>query len=176
MKNIVFIGMSGVGKSEIGKFVAEFLKWDFVDLDELIVEREKQSINDIFSQFGEEYFRNIESKITEEISHLENTVISTGGGIVIRPENIEHLHKNGYIILLMGKIQTIVDNLNKSSELRPLLKKDSDIYANVEKLFNSRVDRYILSSDVLINIDDKSFEELSKEVLIEYEKLDKIYN
>lgn len=176
MKNIVFIGMSGVGKSEIGKYVAEFLDWDFVDIDELIVEREKQSISDIFSKFGEEYFRNIEMKITEEISLLENTVIATGGGIVIRPENIENLHKNGYIILLMGKIQTIVDNLNKSSVVRPLLRNDSDIYENVEKLLKSRADKYILSSDVLIDIDDKPIEELSKEVLIEYHKLEKIYN
>ena len=176
MKNIVLIGMSGVGKSEKGMYIAKKLGWDFVDTDDLIVEKEKITIDDIFLNYGEEYFRNVESQITENVSKLENTVISCGGGIVICQDNIDCLRRNGYIFLFLGKIQTIVDNLNKSSVVRPLLKDSLDLYDQVERLFKSREKLYLLSSDIIINIDDKNMMEIYKEVLLEYKKLDKIYN
>ena len=174
MKNIVLIGMSGVGKSEKGMYIAKMLGWKFIDTDELIVEKEKITIDDIFLNYGEEYFRNIESQIVENISKLENTVISCGGGIIIRQENIASLRRNGYIFLFLGKIQTIVNNLNRSSVVRPLLKDNLNLYNQVERLFKSREKLYHLSSDIIINIDDKNMDEIYKEVLLEYEKLDKI--
>jgi shikimate kinase len=172
MKNIVLIGMSGVGKSEKGRYLADILGWNFIDTDQEIVNREKITIENIFIRHGEEYFRDIESKLIEEVSRLSNTVISTGGGIVIRSKNIEFLRKNGYIFLFMGKIQTIVNNLSKSDVVRPLLKGDSDLYQKVETLFNKREDLYRSSCDTIIYIDDKTKEQVCKEVLNEYERLD----
>ena len=174
MKNIVLIGMSGVGKSEKGKYIATSLGWNFIDTDELIVDREKISIDDIFSRYGEEYFRNIEMKIIEEVSKLSNTVIATGGGIVTRNKNIIYLSKNGYIFLFLGKIQTIVNNINQSNVVRPLLKDNYDLYNSVEKLFKSREELYLSSSDIIIDVEDKSMEEVKNEVLESYEKLKKL--
>lgn len=176
MKNIVLIGTSGVGKKEKGKWIASSTNWGFVDTDSLIVERENMSIDDIFTRFGEEYFRDLEMKVIEEVSDLKNTVISTGTEVILRKENIEQLRKNGYIFLLLGNIQTMVNNLKKSSVIRPLFTDSFDLYGEVERLFKGKEDLYVLSSDAIIVVDDKSKQELSKEVLMEYQKLTKIYN
>src|SRR5690554_4149804 len=107
MKNIVLIGMSGAGKSDKGKYLAKKLGWKFIDTDEIIADKYKTSIDNIFCDFGEDYFRDIESDLIKEISSLNNTVISTGGGVVTRAINIDYLRQNGYIFLLLGKIQTL---------------------------------------------------------------------
>ena len=92
--NIALIGLMGCGKTTIGKLLQEELTdFDFVDTDDLIVEYENRSINDIFSKDGEDYFREIESKILNKVLINSNQVISTGGGIVINDENIAVLKK-----------------------------------------------------------------------------------
>ena len=175
MKNIVIIGMSGIGKSEKGKYLANLLGWTFLDTDEEIVRREKITIEEIFIKYGEDYFRDVESNLMSEISTMSNMVISTGGGIVLNSDNIENLRKNGYIFLFMGKIQTIVDNLTSSNVVRPLLKGGTaTLYEKVEKLFRSREQLYLASSDVIINVDDKSIEQICKEVIGEYNRLAEI--
>ena len=176
MKNIVIIGMSGVGKSSSGRHIAKKLGWNFIYTDELIIRREKMTIDEIFSKLGEEHFRVIEAKIIEEVSSLENTVIATGGGVVTVEKNILNLKRNGYIYLFQGKIQTIVDNLSKGKVVRPLLRKGDDLSDSVVKLLENRENLYILYSDVLINIDGLSKEEVSKLVVVEYEKLEIIHN
>jgi shikimate kinase len=176
MKNIILIGMSGVGKSNKGKYLAKKLGWKFIDTDEIIEDKYKMSIDNIFSKFGEDYFRTVESNIIKEISILDKTVISTGGGVVTRAINIEYLKQNGYIFLLLGKIQTLADNLNKSNVVRPLLKGSSDLNVKLEKLYKSREEQYLISSDVIIHIDEKSMEEVCKEILMEYDRISKLFS
>lgn len=171
MKNIVLIGMSGVGKSRIGKNLAKKLNLNHVDTDELIIEREGINIEEIFRTKGEEYFRSVESLIIEEVSALENHIISTGGGAVLQKINMENLRENGYIFLLLGKIQTIVDNLKKSTTVRPLLNDKDKLYDNVENLFNSRKILYKSSADIIIEVDDKDDLEICSEILENYYRL-----
>lgn len=171
MKNIVLIGMSGVGKTEIGSFLAESKGLAYLDTDDLIMQKEKLSVNQIFEKHGEEYFRDVESEIIRDLSKKESYVISTGGGVVIRDENISALQKNGYIFLLLGKLDTILHNLTKSSVIRPLLKESQDLKNKVEGLYNEREQMYLLSSHVIINVDNKEITEIAKEIMMEYEKL-----
>lgn len=176
MRNIVIIGMSGVGKNEVGKELAQRLGWDFLDTDQIIVEQKGISIDEIFQKYGEEYFREEESKVVADVSKENNTIISTGGGVVLKEENIEKLRQNGYIFLLMGKIDTIVENLHNSTMKKPLFKDSLDLKEKVNSLFKSREHLYLISSDCIVNIDDKSLDEITKEIIIEYEKLNKRFN
>lgn len=177
MKNIVLIGMSGLGKTEIGKSLARSLGWDFLDTDDLIVKEKRMTIDHIFEEYGEEYFRDLETQVIKEVSKQNNTVISTGGGAVIREENAHNLRNNGYIILLMGKIETIVQNLNKSYGLRPLLKGSyEDLNERVRALYKKREHLYLIQSDLIIGVDDKTIPEISKEIIVEINKLKSRYN
>ncbi len=171
MKNIVLIGMSGVGKTAIGKNLAESMKKSFCDTDDLIIDREKLSVKDIFANKGELYFRDVEHQVINLVSEKENYIISTGGGVVLNKENIKALRKNGYIVLLMGKVETIVRNLNKSKVVRPLLQESQDLHKKVENLFMEREHLYLGSSDMIINVDNKSIEEISRQIMMEYERL-----
>ena len=88
MKNIVIVGFMGTGKTTIATQVANRLKMKYVSTDSLIEKREKRTINEIFTDSGEEYFRDIESEVVREVSSGEGLVIDAGGGAVLREENI----------------------------------------------------------------------------------------
>ena len=98
--NLVLVGMSGGGKSTIGKRAAEKLGKGFVDTDELIIERIKMPIAEFFAKEGEPAFREIETKVIHEVSSRNNLVIATGGGIIKNPLNVEYLKRNGRLIWL----------------------------------------------------------------------------
>ncbi|MEJ8554478.1 shikimate kinase [Tepidibacter sp. Z1-5] len=134
-KNIVLIGMPGCGKTTIGDILAQKLSMEFIDIDKYIEEREEKSITDIFN-YGEDYFRKIESKAVEEVSSKSSMVISTGGGVVKLYSNIERLNKNGIIIFVNRPIEDIISDVDISS--RPLLKDGKD------KIYNLFKQRYYL--------------------------------
>lgn len=98
--NLVLVGMSGGGKSTIGKRAAEKLGKGFVDTDDLIIERIKMPIAEFFAKEGEPAFREIETKVIHEVSSQNNLVIATGGGIIKNPLNVEYLKRNGRLIWL----------------------------------------------------------------------------
>ena len=122
--NIVLIGFMGTGKSKIGRRLAKKLRMSYLDTDELIEEREKDSISAIFKKKGEEYFRRLETKVVKEVALLDNFVISTGGGVVLREENIRVLKKNALIICLFASPEVILKR-TKGDEKRPLLGVDN---------------------------------------------------
>ena len=121
--NIVLIGFMGTGKSKIGRRLATELRMGYLDTDELIEERGKDSISAIFKKKGEEYFRRLETKVVKEVALLDNFVISTGGGVVLRDENIKVLKKNALVICLFANPEVILKR-TKGDEKRPLLKGD----------------------------------------------------
>ncbi len=173
MSNIVLIGMSGVGKTTIGRYVATSLNMTLVDTDEIIVEKANTTIAEIFKNYGEEYFRDLERQVVEEVSKYNRTVISTGGGVVLSRTNIDNLKKKGVIFLLQASIDTLYQNLKKdtsSEEHRPLLAGDS-LKARIEKLYKEREKLYISSCDYVIQIDGKSVEEVGDEIISIFEKL-----
>jgi len=122
--NIVLTGFMGTGKTVIGKLLAKKLSWEYIDTDELIEKRENMKISEIFAIKGEPYFRKIESEIIKEVSKKDKCVISTGGGVVLKEENMNELEKNGIIINLSASPDKIFErtSLDKS---RPLLNKEN---------------------------------------------------
>ncbi|MBR3978785.1 MAG: AAA family ATPase [Oscillospiraceae bacterium] len=106
-QNIVLIGMPGSGKSTIGKALAQALNMAFVDTDEVIVERAQTSIPEIFAAQGEKAFRDLETAAITEVSKNQNTVIATGGGAVLRTENVKLLSQNGRIYFLDRPLSAI---------------------------------------------------------------------
>ncbi|MBA7498515.1 MAG: AAA family ATPase [Clostridia bacterium] len=118
--NIVLTGFMGTGKSKIGKRLAERLGMSYLDTDELIEEREKDSVPAIFKKRGEEYFRRLETKVVKEVALLDNFVISTGGGVVLREGNIRLLKKNALIVCLFASPEVILKR-TKGDDNRPLL-------------------------------------------------------
>lgn len=106
-KNIVLIGMPGCGKSTVGKALANRLGREFFDSDAEFESRSGTSISDFFAAEGENAFRREESRIIENLGKKIHAVISTGGGVVTRPENIENLARNGFIVFLDRPLEDI---------------------------------------------------------------------
>ena len=121
MNNIILIGLMGAGKSTIGKTLATTLNYRFIDVDEEIVKHENMSINDIFLQKSENYFREIETQVIKEICKNNKTVISLGGGGFEKEINREILLNNGKVFYLYTDVNTLYERI-KSDSSRPLLK------------------------------------------------------
>ncbi len=118
--NIVLTGFMGTGKSVTGKSVAHRLNMQYLDLDEMIEKDIGMKINKIFQRKGEPYFRDLETKACKCISILDNFVVSTGGGIVLREENMKELSRNGIIVCLTASPDVIYQRTKKHGH-RPLL-------------------------------------------------------
>lgn len=161
-RNIVLIGMPGCGKTSIGKSLAKQLRMDFIDIDEFIEQKMKMNIPEIFKQ-GEKYFRKIETKCIEEVSKLSSTIISTGGGVIKSPLNIQLLKENGIIIFIDRPIDNIIKDIN--TETRPLL---TDGKEKIPKIYKERIGLYDKYKDYEI-INDGSLEDI-------VEKLSAVFN
>ena len=143
-ENIVLVGMPSCGKSTIGRIISKNLGREFIDTDSLIVEKYGE-ISKIFELKGEKYFRNIESQIIAEVSKKNGAVISTGGGAVLRNENIDYLKQNSRIYFLDRAIEKLVPTSD-----RPL----AGTRERIEKLFGERYERYITVCDEKIGVLD----------------------
>lgn len=150
--NIALIGMPASGKTSVGKVLSERLNKAFVDSDDEIVKIENKIIPEIFAEFGEAYFRNVEKSVIKDISMLNSQVISTGGGIVLNSENIENLKANSRIYFLDRPLDMLI-----TTQDRPL----SSNRADLEKRYFERYELYKSSADVIID-GGKSIEEVAK--------------
>ena len=142
--NIVITGMPTCGKSTIGKLISEKYQYEFIDTDKLIEDRINTSIADFIKNNGEEKFREIESLIIKEISTKNHSVISTGGGAILKNENVTNLKHNGKIFFINRSL-----NLLKPSVDRPLTSNKDDL----KKKFDERLPIYKKTCDVEINGD-----------------------
>ena len=154
-KNICIIGLMGSGKSMVGKDLSKYLNLKFFDTDKEIELKTKRSINKIFEEKGEPYFRDIEEKVCFEILTIENCVISLGGGSIVN-KNIRKLIKNNsYSIYLEVKLKNLLNRL-KFSNKRPLLNNNINKKEILKKLLNERR-KYYEQSDLIINNDKDKF-------------------
>lgn len=144
-ENIVLTGMPGSGKSTIGQLLSKELNKEFIDTDELIVKREKREISDIFAKDGEAYFRDVEAEVIKEVSLKKNCIISTGGGAILRDENVRNLAANGKIYFLNRKPEDLIP-----TDDRPL----ADEKTKIMKLYEERLPIYQSTCDEVINAED----------------------
>ena len=159
-RNICIMGLMGSGKSSIGKDLSTYLNFKFYDTDKEIELMNKKSINEIFEEKGEVYFREIEEKICIDLLYKKNCVISLGGGSIINKKVRKLIHQNSYSIYLHVELNNLVDRL-KSSKKRPLLNKKLNKREILFNLFNNRRKFYEKADFIVDNNNDK-FQTLKK--------------
>jgi len=139
MKNIVLVGFMGSGKTTVGKLLAEQTGMPLVDMDTQIEERSGKTINEIFAQDGEPHFRALEREMVQELASKDGQIISTGGGIVLNPNNIANFEKTGLVVCLLVDADTVLDRVRHDST-RPLLAGDKE--TKIVELLQSRKHLY----------------------------------
>ncbi len=140
MKNFIIIGMPGSGKTSIGRLAAKEIGLDFIDLDKIIVEQHG-NISDIFEKEGEDAFRDYETDILKASVLIQGKMISAGGGIIERKENIDILKKNT-VIFIDREPDDILKTLDSDS--RPLLKGKRE---HIFELYERRYGKYLEAMD-----------------------------
>ncbi len=138
--NIILCGFMGTGKTTVGQILASRLGWQFADTDQMIEQRVGKTVNSIFEQGGESAFRTMESAVAVDLVHLHNTVIATGGGMVLRPENYRHLEQAGFVVCLDAPITEIAQRLAAMQD-RPLLAQ-ADLLTRITELMAARAPAY----------------------------------
>lgn len=171
MKNLILTGFMASGKTTIGKIAAQLLQFTFIDTDEFIEKKEARTINAIFEKNGEQYFRRIETQILQELASSQNTVIATGGGVILHPENIDILRKNGIIFNLAPDFCVIQNRLEEASRTRPLL-KNQDI-KQIKKRFDDRKPLYENCDEQMVIHGDKTPAQYADELVRCYKQLTK---
>jgi len=149
-KNIFLTGFMGAGKSTVGRLLANLMNRPFVDLDEMIVQRENRTITDIFSADGEKYFRDCETSVLNELYQQPVAIYATGGGIVVRDENRRTMKGIGSIVYLKTSWATLKNRLRKSVD-RPLVDPDAG-WDHVKALLADRQTFYE-DADIVVETD-----------------------
>ncbi len=157
---IYLIGMPGCGKSTLGKILSEKLNYDFVDMDQYIEKEACMFIDEIFDAYGENFFRALETNTLNELSKRNNTVISTGGGI-IKNKLHKEIMSNGKCIYLEVPIEELEKRVEKTEDVRPLLQTKT-----IKELYLERKNLYEYFSDIkVLNIDmDKAISQILEEI------------
>lgn len=162
MKTIVLIGMMGAGKTDTGKALANQLGIKFIDLDKEIEIREKISIADIFSNFGEKYFRKREKEILQEVIKYENLVLSLGGG-TFEDKNIQKLLLSNTTVIYLETTSKEILKRIKNDTTRPLLKNNMNI-EKINELINLRNKNYKLAPYTIVT-DNKDINDVVGEIM-----------
>lgn len=156
-ENLVLIGMPGSGKSTLGKALSERLGKEFLDSDTVIEEEENKPIPEIFKEVGEKGFRDIESRVIRSLSALRGKVIATGGGAILREENVRFLKGNGRLIFLDAPLETLIPTGD-----RPLTATAADL----KKRYEERYNLYLASADAVVKV--------TRDVSSNVEKIEKV--
>lgn len=164
MNNIVLIGFMGCGKTTFGKWIAKHRGMDFIDTDDYIESVQKRSINEIFADRGEEYFRDLETQTIKKLAEsVNNSVISVGGGLPVRECNRALLKKLGKVVFLDTSIDELEKRLSNDTR-RPLL-AGGKVRDKIEALMRARKDIYESTADCIITTDNQSFEAMYDNII-----------
>jgi shikimate kinase len=162
-RNLVLVGMSGSGKSRVGRLVAERLRWRFVDTDAVIERRAARSVQEIFAAEGEQRFRALEREVIVQVAQRAGTVISTGGGAILDPANREVLFGGNLVVCLEASVEQLAARLARTRTRRPLLAGD-DPAAAIRALKAERAPLYALAHRTIAT-DDRTLGEVAADVI-----------
>ena len=168
--NIVLIGFMGAGKSTISEFLKTAFAMDVIEMDQIIAEREGMSIYDNFELYGEQYFRDLETYLLIEMQARTNVVISCGGGTPMRECNVVEMKKNGRVVLLTAKPETILDRV-KDSHDRPLIENNKTV-PFIAELTEKRREKYEAAADIVIETDGKDKLQICEELIHRLRQMD----
>ena len=169
--NIFLIGFMGAGKSTVSDYLNRAYGMDVVEMDRIIAQRQGMSISDIFENYGEQYFRDLETNLLIEMQSKSNVVVSCGGGTPMRENNVAEMKKNGRVVLLTAKPETILDRV-KDSHDRPLIENNKTV-PFIADLMEKRREKYEAAADIIIETDGKNKEQICEEILCRLPTMDK---
>lgn len=160
---LFLIGFMGVGKSSIAAHLGQLLGVPAREMDDYIEEKVGLSIPEIFDQHGEAFFREVESAAVAELGGQGPQVISCGGGVPMRQENVDRMRACGVTVLLTAEPDTIFQRV-RHDENRPLLKGNMNV-AYIAQLMEQRRERYEAAADCQVSTDGKTVEEICREIV-----------
>lgn len=148
--NIVLIGYRGSGKSSVARILSKELNFPVFNMDDKIVEKAGMSIPQIVEKFGWNKFRDLESKIAEQVSNIDNYIIDTGGGVILRGKNVKNLRENGKIFWLRADLPAIVKRIRHEKH-RPSLTEGKSFVDEIEEVLTQRKEKYEKTADYIID-------------------------
>ena len=163
--NLALIGFMGTGKSSVGRLVAARLQFRFLDTDDLIEERARRPITEIFAHEGEGFFRQMERQVVAELGRYRRTVIATGGGLAANESNLASLKRHALVVCLWASPEAIWRRVCHQTH-RPLL-HDPDPRARIRNLL-ARREPFYKQADVLINTEWRSIRAVADQVLLQF--------
>lgn len=163
--NIVLIGYRGTGKSTVAKILARRLGRKIISTDADIVNETGQSIPHIVEQYGWEHFRDLETQICRSLQHQTDLIIDTGGGLILREENVRLLKTNGRLFWLTADVPTIVQRISGDTQ-RPSLSGTKTFVEEVEEILTERTPKYRAAADIIISTDRETPESIASKVLL----------
>lgn len=164
MENVFLIGFMGCGKSTVAEMLERRCGMHLIEMDQLIEEENQMKISDIFANKGEEYFRDLETNLIHRVCSEQGQVISCGGGVVLREENVSSMKKSGKIILLTATPETILTRV-AGDETRPILKDKKSVH-DIEMLMGQRKQKYEMAADFSVATDEKTVSQICEEIIL----------
>ncbi|MDR3644760.1 MAG: shikimate kinase [Clostridia bacterium] len=161
-ENIILCGFMGCGKTTVGRVLASLLGMEFADLDSVIESRADMTVSEIFTSFGEEYFRALEAQAAAELSKRSGIVLATGGGAVLDAGNVALFKSGGRIVFIDVPLETISGRLEGDAS-RPLLPTDR---AALRRLYDARQPLYRAAADIVVsNAADAPAPDVAREIV-----------
>ena len=163
MQNIFLIGFMGTGKSTVASMFRNRKQLQLIEMDQKIEKQEGMTISEIFEKYGEEYFRELETKLLKKIQQRDNQIVSCGGGVVLRDENVKIMRQNGVIVLLCAQPATILERVKRGKN-RPLLNGHME-ESYIAELMEKRHAKYRSAADIVVHTDGKNKVEICNEII-----------
>ena len=167
-RSIVLIGMMGAGKSSVGRCLQTHTGLQCFDMDELIVAQSGLSIAEMFAQKGEQWFRNLETSVLTELRLNEPAIVVTGGGVVLRPGNVDTLKRLGTVIWLEADAETLLERASRRGN-RPLLQTENPA-VTLSEMLEARRPLYAAAADIRVDTTRRNHDDVADVILSEVEK------
>jgi shikimate kinase len=168
--NLVLIGYRGTGKSVVAAILSQKLRMPAVSLDEEIVREAGMTIPEIVEKHGWSWFRELESEIVERFAQRDEAILDTGGGVILRPQNVENLRRSGALFWLKASVEVIVERIQESSE-RPSLTEGRSFLEEVDEVLSERLPLYRAAADREIDTDRLTAAGVAGEIVREFRAL-----
>ena len=162
--NVVLIGYRGTGKSTVGKVIAARLGCELLSTDAEIVKSAGQTIPQIVEQHGWEYFRDLETKMCQGLAGKDGLVLDTGGGAILRPQNVDMLKRTGKLFWLTASVETIAKRIGSDTQ-RPSLTGTKSFIDEIQDVLRERAAKYQAAADHVIETEGKSVSQVADEIL-----------
>ena len=162
--NLVLIGYRGTGKSTVGKVLARRLGRTVVSTDAEIVKRAQLSVPEIVKQFGWDHFRDLESAVCRDFAARDQLIIDTGGGAILRPENVDALRRTGTLVWLTATVETITRRIGGDTQ-RPSLTGTKSFTEEIRDVLTERTPKYQAAANHVVSTDGVSTAEVASRIL-----------